>query len=64
MEGAELSLGRAWMQAPEVDGLTVIKGSMAPGSHRRVRIVAVNGVDFEAEPVFLAKAVGSSGGID
>ena len=51
VEGAELSLGRAWMQAPEVDGLTVVKGNMAPGSRRRVRIVAVNGVDFEAEPI-------------
>ena len=51
VEGAELSLGRVWMQAPEVDGLTVVKDHMAPGSRRRVRIVAVNGVDFEAEPI-------------
>lgn len=64
MEGAELSLGRAWMQAPEVDGLTVTKGSMAPGSHSRVRIVAVNGVDFEAEPEILAEPGITSGGID
>ncbi|PKL06102.1 MAG: 30S ribosomal protein S12 methylthiotransferase RimO, partial [Spirochaetae bacterium HGW-Spirochaetae-9] len=51
IEGAELSLGRAWMQAPEVDGLTVVKGSTMPGSRRRVTIVAVNGVDFEGELV-------------
>ena len=51
VEGSPLSLGRAWMQAPDVDGLTVIKGSVAPGERRKVRIVAVNGVDFEAEPL-------------
>ncbi len=51
IEGAELSLGRAWMQAPEVDGLTVVKGRTVPGSRHRVRIVAVNGVDFEGELV-------------
>ena len=62
VEGAELSLGRAWMQAPEVDGLTVVKGGMAPGSRRRVRIVAVNGVDFEAETIALAEPVASAVG--
>jgi hypothetical protein len=34
-----------------VDGLTVIKGSFLPGERCKVRIVAVNGVDFEAEPI-------------
>ena len=51
VEGAELTLGRAWMQAPDVDGLTVVKGAYAPGERVRARIVAVNGVDFEAEPL-------------
>ena len=51
VEGSPLSLGRAWMQAPDVDGLTVIKGSFLPGERCKVRIVAVNGVDFEAEPI-------------
>ncbi|HWR13067.1 MAG TPA: 30S ribosomal protein S12 methylthiotransferase RimO [Rectinemataceae bacterium] len=50
VEGSELSLCRAWMQAPEVDGLTVVKGALKPGERMRVKIVAVNGVDFEAEP--------------
>jgi ribosomal protein S12 methylthiotransferase len=50
VEGSELSLGRTWMQAPEVDGLTVLKGRFRPGDRVRARIVAVNGVDLEAEP--------------
>jgi len=51
VEGSPLTLGRAWMQAPDVDGLTVLKMNLAPGERRRARIVAVNGVDFEAEPI-------------
>lgn len=50
VEGSELSLGRAWMQAPEVDGLTVLKGRFRPGERVQAEIVAVNGVDLEAEP--------------
>ena len=44
----ELSLGRAWFQAPDVDGLTVLRGTFAPGSVVLARVVAVNGVDLEA----------------
>lgn len=58
VEGSELSLCRAWMQAPEVDGLTVVKGVLAPGQRARVKIVAVNGVDFEAELVGWARPAG------
>ena len=47
----ELSLARAWNQAPEVDGLTVLRGSHRPGSLVRARVLAVNGVDFEAAAV-------------
>ncbi len=47
----ELSIGRAWNQAPEVDGLTVLRGSHEAGSVLRARITAVNGVDFDARPV-------------
>jgi ribosomal protein S12 methylthiotransferase len=46
-----LSLGRAWNQAPEVDGLTVLRGELEPGSVVRARVLAVNGVDFDAMPV-------------
>jgi len=49
-----LSLGRAWNQAPDVDGLTVLRGAAEPGSVVRARVLAVNGVDFDA--VILGKA--------
>jgi ribosomal protein S12 methylthiotransferase len=52
LEGEEeLSLGRAWNQAPEVDGLTVLRGEFEPGTVVRARVIAVNGVDFDALPV-------------
>jgi ribosomal protein S12 methylthiotransferase len=51
VEGETLTLGRAWMQAPDVDGLTVVKGRFAPGATCQARIVGVNGVDLEAEPL-------------
>jgi len=50
-EQEELSLGRTWNQAPDVDGLTVLRGSAEPGTTVRARILAVNGVDFDAIPV-------------
>jgi ribosomal protein S12 methylthiotransferase len=45
-----LSLGRAWNQAPDVDGLTVLRGELTPGEMVKARILAVNGVDFDATP--------------
>lgn len=50
VEGEALTLGRAWMQAPDVDGLTVVKGRFAPGTTCTARVVGVVGVDLEAEP--------------
>jgi ribosomal protein S12 methylthiotransferase len=47
----ELSIGRAWNQAPEVDGLTVLRGRFAPGSLVRARVLALRGVDFDALPL-------------
>ena len=47
--GEELSLGRAYLQAPDVDGLLVVHGSHAPGSVVPVRITRRNGVDLEGE---------------
>jgi len=44
----ELSIARGWMQAPEVDGVTLINAKLAPGTLVRARIVSVNGVDFNA----------------
>ncbi len=51
MEDGEHSIGRGWMQAPDVDGLTLLHGSFEPGTMIRARIDAVNGVDFEAHMV-------------
>jgi ribosomal protein S12 methylthiotransferase len=45
--GEELSLGRCYAQAPDVDGLVVINALLRPGDIVRVRIIAVNGVDLE-----------------
>jgi len=45
--------GRAEHQAPEVDGTTTLRGSIAVavGDVVRARVVAANGVDLVAEPV-------------
>lgn len=51
VEGSELSLGRGWMQAPDIDGLTVVHGVHAPGSLVPCEIIKVNGVDLEARPL-------------
>ncbi len=49
IEGEELALGRTYYQAPEVDGLTVIKGENLPvGEYVQCYIEKVNGVDLEA----------------
>lgn len=47
----ELTIGRAWNQAPEVDGLTVIRGRVEPGTSVRVRVLRLAGVDFDALPL-------------
>jgi ribosomal protein S12 methylthiotransferase len=52
VEGEELSLGRSYMQAPEVDGLIVIHGKhLVPGTITRVKIVRRNGMDIDGIPV-------------
>lgn len=55
---SRLALGRAWFQAPEVDGSVVLqfedgqldltRKAIEPGSVVMARIIAVNGVDVEA----------------
>jgi ribosomal protein S12 methylthiotransferase len=49
----EMTIGRAWNQAPEVDGLTVLSSRAEPGTIVRARVLAVAGVDFDAAPVGL-----------
>jgi len=49
VRGEALALGRAWLQAPDVDGLVVIKaGGLEAGRRVRVRIDRRNGLDLEA----------------
>jgi ribosomal protein S12 methylthiotransferase len=48
VRGEDLSLGRAYLQAPEVDGLVVVRaGGLEPGSLHRVRLERLAGVDLE-----------------
>jgi len=51
----ELSIGRGWMQAPEVDGVTLLHASLRPGTVVEARIISVNGVDFNANLEYTAK---------
>ena len=51
VEQEDLYLCRAWMQAPEVDGLVVLhaeEASLQPGDFVEAEIRAVNGIDLEA----------------
>ena len=45
----ELSLARTYLQAPDVDGLLVVRGSLPPASVVPVRITRRNGFDLEGE---------------
>lgn len=49
--GEELSIGRAYLQAPDVDGLTVVRAAREPGSMAKVRVERRNGFDLEGAPV-------------
>ncbi|MBN1699080.1 MAG: 30S ribosomal protein S12 methylthiotransferase RimO [Spirochaetales bacterium] len=49
--GEDLAIGRSYMQAPEVDGLVVVRGgNRIPGRMERVRLIRRNGVDLEGIP--------------
>jgi len=51
VEGEDLFIGRTFLQAPDVDGLTVVNGeNLSPGSMVPVRIIRRNGLDLEAVP--------------
>ncbi len=52
VEGEDLLLGRAWFQAPEVDGLVVVReGNAQPGERIRVRIEGRSGVDLRGRRI-------------
>ena len=52
VEQENLYLARAWMQAPEVDGLVVLhaeEGSLKPGDYVDAEITGINGIDLEGK---------------
>jgi ribosomal protein S12 methylthiotransferase len=51
VQGEEMSLGRAYLQAPDVDGLIVVRRQLPAGAMARVRITRRNGVDLEGDTV-------------
>jgi len=52
VEGEELYLGRTYLQAPDVDGLTVVDAeNLNQGDLVPVRITKRNGLDLEARPL-------------
>jgi ribosomal protein S12 methylthiotransferase len=51
VQGEDMSLGRAYLHAPDVDGLVVVRGVRSPGSIVKVRIDRQNGVDLEGGTV-------------
>lgn len=51
VEGEDMSIGRGFLQAPDVDGLVVLTRRLSPGTVKRARITRRNGVDLEAEIV-------------
>jgi tRNA A37 methylthiotransferase MiaB len=55
--------GRAAHQAPEVDGSTMLEGSMGlkPGDLVQAKVLRAEGVDLVAEPVAMLSAVVTSG---
>ena len=47
--GEDLAIGRSFLQAPEVDGSTVVRAEgMEAGARHRCRIIRRNGIDLEA----------------
>lgn len=49
--GGIVSVGRSYRDAPEVDGVTIVRGEFAPGRIVRARITAALPYDLIAEPV-------------
>ncbi len=49
VQGDDFSLGRAYLHAPDVDGLVVVNAGLVPGQRVAVRITRRNGVDLEGD---------------
>lgn len=58
-ERADLSVGRSYRDAPEVDGLVLLRGVFAPGDFVRARVTETLAYDLVAEP--LAPAISRRG---
>jgi ribosomal protein S12 methylthiotransferase len=56
-EGAALSVGRSWRDAPEVDGLVLLEGDFPPGAMVRARVTGALPYDLVATPVAAPAAV-------
>jgi len=46
-----MSVGRSYRDAPEVDGVVLVRGELPPGSLVRVRVTSAQPYDLVAEPV-------------
>ena len=51
VQGEEMSIGRSYLQAPDVDGLIVVRSALSAGRVVPVIITRRNGVDLEGETV-------------
>ncbi len=59
--GAEISIGRSYRDAPEVDGLVLLRGAFPPGAFVRARVTETLAYDVVAEPVDVEAAVSRRG---
>lgn len=48
-QGAPMSVGRSWRDAPEVDGQVLVAGELLPGTMQQVQITACGDYDLWAE---------------
>jgi ribosomal protein S12 methylthiotransferase len=49
--GAQVSIGRSYRDAPEVDGVMLLPGDMPVGKFVAVRVLAAQPYDLVADPV-------------
>ncbi len=55
--GSVVSVGRSYRDAPEVDGVVLVRGEFAPGTMLPVRITSAMPYDLLGEPLMLAAGV-------
>jgi ribosomal protein S12 methylthiotransferase len=57
-DGRMRTVARSERDAPEVDGVVMVDGELAPGAFARVRVTGASDYDLEAEPLPMAVAAG------